>query len=242
MKDIDLDEIDNLLEGRISSINNVFKTNEFKQMVDSWKQQKDSLRESLIEFWNDIDEQTSFVSWWKSLTIQIQSVILMTSVEELKQTLDLYESYADVVCPELSDPNEFLSKPDDNNDDDTPQQDKLIKLLIHSVDSKENDTSVFLGRGKMTLHFSEMEDPAAVIQSMLVVRSYCAGSLGGFESAKGKPSVASSVENQNDKKNVSPKTSSKAEIPQKPKNLKNDFIPSHQVKTTSTNYLVVDDS
>ncbi|KYQ92938.1 hypothetical protein DLAC_05535 [Tieghemostelium lacteum] len=162
---IDLDEIDKLIEGRYTNINSFFKSEAFKESTKSWKEQRDSLRESLVEFWNDKDERLSFCSWWPGLFNDIKSAILMTSIEDLQQTLDKYNDYAPLVCPELSNIDSFVNE--------STQEQYLFKMISFSVDSKENDVAVFKGLAQMKIQFHNMdniEEPNVVIQSLLVLR------------------------------------------------------------------------
>ncbi|KAM9967233.1 hypothetical protein ACTFIR_007473 [Dictyostelium discoideum] len=182
MKNIDLDEIDRLIEGRVTNINSAYKSEEFKKSVESWKEQRNSLRESLLEFWQDNEEKIKFTNWWKSLSRQYKQAMTLTSIDDLKQSLDLYDNYAPIASPELSEEElDFLllnDIPKDNNDpieEDSffkpPPTPTLIKLINGLVDSKENDPKIFIGLDRMKLFFSDLDDPSNVVQSMLVVRS-----------------------------------------------------------------------
>ncbi|KAF2073454.1 hypothetical protein CYY_005239 [Polysphondylium violaceum] len=173
---VDLDEIDKLLEGRVTNINDVYKSQEFKQMIDAWKSQKNQLRASLIEFWNDYQEKTEFVSWWNKLNNQYKTALLLTSIEELKQDLDNYEEYSGIACPELLDTDTLLKSVDSEYDYSAQPNvpaisTVLFRMINQAVDSKENDSSNFTGLNRMKLHYSDLEDPQFVVQSMLVVRS-----------------------------------------------------------------------
>ncbi|KAK5576879.1 hypothetical protein RB653_001816 [Dictyostelium firmibasis] len=182
MKNIDLDEIDRLIEGRVTNINSAYKSEEFKKSVESWKEQRDSLRESLLEFWQDNEEKIKFTGWWKSLSKQYKAAMALTSIEDLKQSLDLYENYAPIASPELFEEElDFLFLNDTPKDFNDPIEEDsffkptptptLIKLVNNLVESKENDPKIFNGLNRMKLFFSDLDDPSSIVQSMLVVRS-----------------------------------------------------------------------
>ncbi|EGC29476.1 hypothetical protein DICPUDRAFT_158939 [Dictyostelium purpureum] len=187
MKDINLDEIDNLidtLEGRVSNINTSFKSEEFKKSVENWREQRNSLRESLLEFWTDNDEKNKFINWWKSLNKEYRTAMILTSIDDLKQSLDLYDNYSPIAAPELQeDQMNYLlldQVPKDESDTTVYDDDDffkpkptptLIKLIQDIVDSKENDTKIFTGLNRMKLFFSDLDDPQFAVQSFLVVRS-----------------------------------------------------------------------
>jgi len=118
-----------MTEERVLKVNDAFKSDSLQSQFNSWSQQRDLLRTTIIEMYAD---GILFKNWWDEIEHEIKVATLMTALEDLPEHSS-FASLINVVCPELLDPKHFL---DDNGI-------KLHYLLKNLVESKENQKEIF---------------------------------------------------------------------------------------------------
>eukprot|EP01112_Ceratiomyxa_fruticulosa_P022937 TRINITY_DN8566_c0_g2_i1.p1 TRINITY_DN8566_c0_g2~~TRINITY_DN8566_c0_g2_i1.p1 ORF type:complete len:150 (+),score=39.04 TRINITY_DN8566_c0_g2_i1:120-569(+) len=124
----------------VSHINTALTSTPFNDVLEAWGEQKTFLRGMVNEFW--VTKGLIFQFWWNGTSEEIREAMVETSLEDLPQVAEGFETFADVLTPELIDPDPLFK-----------DSAKVIGLFEQTAQGDENSDSMFPDKPHMLSSF-----------------------------------------------------------------------------------------
>eukprot|EP01114_Cavostelium_apophysatum_P000527 TRINITY_DN10477_c0_g1_i1.p1 TRINITY_DN10477_c0_g1~~TRINITY_DN10477_c0_g1_i1.p1 ORF type:complete len:159 (-),score=15.03 TRINITY_DN10477_c0_g1_i1:144-569(-) len=115
-------------ESRLQHIDSALRTRNVQEQFGAWKAQRDLLRSTVTEIYDDGKEWNR---WWTSCKEDVKTALVITALEDLPNSPS-FSSLAHLVCPEL-DVSVILEE----------EGGKVQEILANVVSERENHEEVF---------------------------------------------------------------------------------------------------
>jgi hypothetical protein len=110
-------------QARIQKLAKALQTDAMKEQITEWKNQREFLRISIQELWED---GAHFRQWWRSAPQEVREALVLTALEDLPSSSPLSPVLLGITCPDL------LS-------DEIFQADRFLSIVENLLSSKENE-------------------------------------------------------------------------------------------------------
>jgi hypothetical protein len=118
---------------RFQHIIEALNTDVIQTQLASWKEQRDLLRQTMLEMWNEEDQNGSqFKSWWSKIQPDVRTAVVCTALEDLPNGFS-FASLSTVVCPEIMEVEDLLKE----------NGQKILSMLDLLIDDSENTEHAF---------------------------------------------------------------------------------------------------
>ncbi len=87
-------------DDRLKGILEALNSSALQQQLANWLEQRDLLRDTLREFWQEDNDGSGFKKWWDNSKEDIRTAMVLTALEDLPNSLS-FAALTEVVCPEL---------------------------------------------------------------------------------------------------------------------------------------------
>jgi hypothetical protein len=144
---------------QVTKINNALDTAGITDVIQSWSDQRDLLRDQLRLFW--MSDEIRFKLWWDEAGEDVRKAMVMAAMEDMPS--EGITELLDVVCPELINEDLLLLN----------KGVRVLQLIQNVVENKENTDPVFTHKSDMLDAFqsAELAQPLFATNSLLSLRS-----------------------------------------------------------------------